>query len=288
MSHKYGVERDKPRLKTHKRERLNRCNGQAFVFKHGEANMNMPILPQESGSSNQVTMTSPEIVDFINAHRQSVATIEKPYVELHHRSFTSKVPQVLGISNAANFLASQNYGNNNTRQIYVFPKREACLMAMSYSYELQAQIFDRMTAMEEALKKPVLNLDDPAFLRQALLGYTEKVIELEHKVQVLEPKAKGLDRIADCTNVLGIREAAKVLKIGQNQLAQYLVDHKVVYRDQYSKIQAYQKSIDQKLVHVVTSAPRLTESGEKVFTQVKLTQKLITRIAKWLEQGVAA
>lgn len=251
-------------------------------------NMNMPILPQESGSSNQVTMTSPEIVDFINAHRQSVATIEKPYVELHHRSFMSKFPQVLGISNAANFLASQNYGNNNTRQIYVFPKREACLMAMSYSYELQAQIFDRMTAMEEALKKPALNLDDPAFLRQALLGYTEKVIELEHKVQVLEPKAKGLDRIADCTNVLGIREAAKVLKIGQNQLAQYLVDHKVVYRDQYSKIQAYQKSIDQKLVHVVTSAPRLTESGEKVFTQVKLTQKLITRIAKWLEQGVAA
>lgn len=46
MSHKYGVERDKPRLKTHKRERLNRCNGQAFVFKNGEAKMNMPILPQ--------------------------------------------------------------------------------------------------------------------------------------------------------------------------------------------------------------------------------------------------
>ena len=86
--------------------------------------MNMPILPQESGSSNQVTMTSPEIVDFINAHRKSVATIEKPYVELHHRSFMSKVPQVLGISNAANFLASQNYGNNNTRQIYFIDQYE--------------------------------------------------------------------------------------------------------------------------------------------------------------------
>lgn len=92
----------------------------------------MSSLTQNFDSTNQVTMTSPEIVDFINAHRQSVATIEKPYVELHHRSFMSKVPQVLGISNAANFLASQNYGNNNTRQIYVFPKREACLMAMSY------------------------------------------------------------------------------------------------------------------------------------------------------------
>lgn len=254
--------------------------------------MNMLAQIQNDNNTDQVTMSSPELVDYINAHRQEVATIEKPYKELRHDHFMAKVPQVLGEKAAPIFLGTDIYTNGTggtvQRQIYRFPKREACLMAMSYSYELQAQIFDRMTAMEEALKKPALNLDDPAFLRQALLGYTEKVIELEHKVQALEPKAKGLDRIADCTNVLGIRESAKVLKIGQNQLAQYLIDHKVVYRDQYSKIQAYQKSIDQKLVHVVTSAPRLTESGEKVFTQVKLTQKLITRIAKWLEKGVAA
>ena len=254
--------------------------------------MNMLAQIQNDNNTDQVTMSSPELVEYINAHRQEVATIEKPYKELRHDHFMAKVPQVLGEKAAPIFLGTDIYTNGTggtvQRQIYRFPKREACLMAMSYSYELQAQIFDRMTAMEEALKKPALNLDDPAFLRQALLGYTEKVIELEHKVQTLEPKAKGLDRIADCTNVLGIRESAKVLKIGQNQLAQYLIDHKVVYRDQYSKIQAYQKSIDQKLVHVVASAPRLTESGEKVFTQVILTQNLITRIAKWLEKGVAA
>ena len=44
MSHKYGVERDKPRLKTHKRERLNRCNGQAFYVQQGDNNMNHQIL----------------------------------------------------------------------------------------------------------------------------------------------------------------------------------------------------------------------------------------------------
>ena len=243
----------------------------------------MNMLAQ-TNNTDQVTMVSLELVDYINDSRKFD---EKP-VQLRHADFMAKVPKVLGGELSEKFRSVYTDTTGRTLPCYRFPKREACLMAMSYSYELQAQIFDRMTAMEEALKKPVLNLDDPEFLRQALLGYTEKVIELEHKVQVLEPKAKGLDRIADCTNVLGIREAAKVLKIGQNQLAQYLVDHKVVYRDQYSKIQAYQKSIDQKLVHVVTSAPRLTESGEKVFTQVKLTQKLITRIAKWLEQGVAA
>lgn len=31
---------------------------------------------------------------------------------------------------------------------YRLPKREACLMAMSYSYDLQAKVFDRMTALE--------------------------------------------------------------------------------------------------------------------------------------------
>ena len=246
--------------------------------------MNMLAQIQNDNNTDQVTMVSLELVDYINDSRKFD---EKP-VQLRHADFMAKVPKVLGVELSEKFRSVYTDTTGRTLPCYRFPKREACLMAMSYSYELQAQIFDRMTAMEEALKKPALNLDDPAFLRQALLGYTEKVIELEHKVQALEPKAKGLDRIADCTNVLGIRESAKVLKIGQNQLAQYLIDHKVVYRDQYSKIQAYQKSIDQKLVHVVTSAPRLTESGEKVFTQVKLTQKLITRIAKWLEKGVAA
>ena len=130
--------------------------------------MNMPILAQTSNNSNQVTMTSPEIVDFINAHRQAVATIEKPYVELHHRSFMSKVPQVLGVKDAAKFIASSFYQGNGSakleRQIYVFPKREACLMAMSYSYELQAQIFDRMTAMENhiaAQNLPSYAIEDP-------------------------------------------------------------------------------------------------------------------------------
>jgi phage antirepressor YoqD-like protein len=246
----------------------------------------MEILTQnQSENTCLVTMTSLDIVDFINAHRLET---NNRVAKLRHADFMAKVPKVLSLPLSEKFRSVYVDPTGRELPCYKFEKREACLMAMSYSYELQAQIFDRMTAMEDALKKPTLNLDDPTFLRQALLGYTEKVIELEQKVQVLEPKAKGLDRIADCIDVLGIRESAKVLKIGQNQLTQYLIDHKVVYRDQFSKIQAYQKSIDKKLVRVVASAPRLFESGEKVFTQVKLTQKLITRIAKWLEQGVAA
>lgn len=245
----------------------------------------MNMLTQENFNINEVTMSSLELVDYINESRK---LDEKP-VQLRHADFIAKVPKVLGGELSEKFRSVYTDTTGRTLPCYRFPKREACLMAMSYSYELQAQVFDRMTAMEEALKaKNSFDITNPAHLLQAIEVQAKLNIELTQKVAVLEPKAKGLDRIADCTNVLGIRESAKVLKIGQNQLVQYLIDHKVVYRDQHGKIQAYQKSIDQKLIHVVTSAPRLFESGEKVFTQVKLTQKLITRIAKWLEQGVAA
>lgn len=250
----------------------------------------MNMLTQANFNANEpvniaTSLSSLQLVQMINEHRQSIGDNSI----LRHDHFMAKVPKVLGEGGLPKFRDTYtNHQNGQKYPCYIFPKREACLMAMSYSYELQAQVFDRMTAMEEALKaqKPVeLSRMD---LIQLALAAEQENIALKQHVAVLEPKAKGLDRIADCTNVLGIRESAKVLKVGQNQLVQYLIDHKVVYRDQHGKIQAYQKSVDQKLIHVVTSAPRLFESGEKVFTQVKLTQKLITRIAKWLEQGVAA
>lgn len=130
--------------------------------------MNMLAQIQNDNNTDQVTMSSPELVDYINAHRQEVATIEKPFIELQHRSFMSKVPQVLGVEATAKFIAVDNFKNGTggtvQRQIYRFPKREACLMAMSYSYELQAQVFDRMTAMEQhiaAQNLPSYAIDDP-------------------------------------------------------------------------------------------------------------------------------
>jgi hypothetical protein len=49
-------------------------------------------------------------------------------------------------------------GNGAVRKSpgYTFPKREACLMAMSYSYELQAKVYDRMTALEEQARQPAV------------------------------------------------------------------------------------------------------------------------------------
>lgn len=221
-------------------------------------------------------MSNKDLLDLINQVRAQFD--EKP-VRLN--DFNNRIADELEGDHYETFVVKNQ--NGTITQAFELTIDQCMLIGMRESKGVRKNV---LTILKE--KQKPFDITNPAHLLQAIEIQARQNIGLQQKVQILEPKAKGLDRIADCTNVLGIRESAKVLKVGQNQLVQYLIDHKVVYRDQHGKIQAYQKSVDQKLIHVVTSAPRLFESGEKVFTQVKLTQKLITRIAKWLEQGVAA
>ena len=136
----------------------------------------MPILTQPS-STDQVTMSSLEIVDFINEYR---AKNESNPVQLRHDSFMAKVPKVLGENQSPKFIGDYKDAKGRTYPCYYFQKREACLMAMSYSYELQAQIFDRMTAMENhiaAQNLPSYAIEDP-------IERAKKWIEEEKQKQI--------------------------------------------------------------------------------------------------------
>jgi hypothetical protein len=110
-------------------------------------------------SVTAATMTSLELVDFINSHRQRQAEAvaqpfpSKGYAKLEHADFMKKAVEVLG-ANAGNFSGIYRDSRNREQQCYRFPKRESCLMAMSYSYDLQAAVFDHMTALEAALGAP--------------------------------------------------------------------------------------------------------------------------------------
>lgn len=99
-------------------------------------------------ATRAITMSSLELVDYINGQR------EDGEPELRHDHFMAKVPKVLGEGVAPNFRGYYTAGNGKKNPCYHLPKREACLMAMSYSYELQAKVFDRMTELEEAKSLP--------------------------------------------------------------------------------------------------------------------------------------
>ena len=80
-------------------------------------------------------MSSLEMVSYINSTRKVCEA------EIVHSDLLKKVQKVLG-ERGGNFSSSYQSIQNKSLPIYNFPKREAMLMAMSYSYELQAQIFD--------------------------------------------------------------------------------------------------------------------------------------------------
>lgn len=241
----------------------------------------MNMLTQDNFNINEVTMSSPEIVDFINNHRKEIATTEKPYKELRHDDFMRKVPSVLGELHAPKFIRTQTYGNNNTRHIYQFPKREACLMAMSYSYELQAQIFDRMTAMEEALKaKNSFDITNPAHLLQAIEIQAKLNIELSEKVAVLTPKAEALETIADTSNTYCLRECAKTIGIKESELIQLLINKKWIYRDSDRKLQPHAQYVLNKVFTNRTSPVIVNRNDgkERVFLHMRVTAFGLTRI----------
>ena len=68
----------------------------------------MNILAQSSNNTNQVTMSSPEIVDFINESRK----FDENPIQLRHDSFMAKVPKVLGVEVAPKFIGTSFYQGN--------------------------------------------------------------------------------------------------------------------------------------------------------------------------------
>ncbi|RON48573.1 hypothetical protein BK666_09115 [Pseudomonas frederiksbergensis] len=99
----------------------------------------MTSVPSKGGDA--VTMISLELVDFINSRRTEGAPT------LGHNDFLKKVPRVLK-KDAGKFSHIYLDSMNRRQKCYRLHKRECCLMAMSYSYELQAAVLDHMSELE--------------------------------------------------------------------------------------------------------------------------------------------
>jgi len=159
-----------------------------------------------------VTMTSLEMVDYINSQRS------EGEAELRHDHFMAKVPKVLGEGGVPRFRDTYiNPQNGQTYPCYRFPKREACLMAMSYSYDLQAKVFDRMTELEQRNAPAIPNFSSPAEAARAW------ALEYEARVHAEATKAEiGTRREATAMNTASqaTKKAAK-LEIQLDQSKEY-------------------------------------------------------------------
>lgn len=110
-----------------------------------------------------------------------------------HGDFMVKAINVLG-SAFRNFSERETYGNNNTRDILLLPEREACLMAMSYSYELQAYVFDEWQRIKNEVKQPALPTTYLEALEKLLETEKEKIAISHERDHAIKTKAEISDK----------------------------------------------------------------------------------------------
>lgn len=186
----------------------------------------MNAMVNMMSDNSEVTMTSTEIASLLGAQHGNV----RISIERLAKKNVIQLPPTQLVENL------QSLSPNNKTQVYVFSgesgKRDSIIVVAQLSPEFTAKLVDRWKELEDQVSRPAtLLLNDPHSLRSALLVYTEKVIELEHKVEEDRPKVEFHDHVTASNQWLDMSTVAKVLDfvdIGRNKLFEILRKAKVL------------------------------------------------------------
>lgn len=98
-------------------------------------------------------------------------------------------------------------------------------LVTGYSVPLRLAVVRRLNELEAQVAKPVpMNLDDPAALRGLLLGYTEKVMLLEHKVAEDAPKVRVFTKLVESKEEITFQQFCTKLNLHQKNIKPWLRD----------------------------------------------------------------
>jgi phage antirepressor YoqD-like protein len=212
------------------------------------------------------TMTTREIAELTSKRHDNVmADTAKMLLELYDEDSLLKFKDTY-----------VNAQNGVTYSQFKLPKRESLLLVSGYSLLLRVKIIDRWTELEEQVKPSNLAvmLSDPAYMRSALLEFSEKLLEQQQKLTLAAPKVEFVDKYVDSGTLKGFRQVAKVLGIKENVLREFLINNKIMYKLQ-SEWTAYQVHIDAGRFSTKTG---VTDTGHAFFSCM-FTPKGVTWLA---------
>lgn len=233
---------------------------------------------------NALTMSSREIADLVESRHDDV---KRSIERLANRGVIVQPP-------LADEPGIDAMGRTRITQVYSFSgeqgKRDSIIVVAQLSPEFTARLVDRWQELENqiARRDPMEVLNDPSAMRGLLLTYSEKVLELQDKVEEQAPKVEAHDRIADSTGTLCLRDAAKALQMQPLKLNQWMNANGWIYRrpGKGSWI-AYQDRIQSgHLTHKLTPYIDQNTGDNKVSEQVRVTGKGLTLLAKRLNVEV--
>ena len=166
--------------------------------------MNMPILPQFA--EKQKTMGTRVIAELC---------------EKEHRNVKRDCDVMFASLNLDALKFEHIYLDSMNRQQteYLLDEELTITLVTGYNIVLRNRVIKRWKELESQIAQPVIDLNNPEFLRQALLGYTEKVIQLTTENQTL---TKAIENITATENGVKFQQACKILNVKQADLAKWL------------------------------------------------------------------
>ncbi|WP_407605470.1 phage antirepressor KilAC domain-containing protein [Proteus mirabilis] len=175
---------------------------------------------------------------------------------------------------------------------YLLDRYHSEILVTGYDVKRRAAVIKRWYDLETGKAKPSIDpmvaLNDPAFLRDALISYTEKVMHLEHQVEEMKPDVDALTRIAKAEGSLCITDAAKQLQVKPKSLFDLMSHSKWIYRRIGTAWIAYQDKIQQGLLEHKVTVVKSSTGEDKQVSQVRVTAKGLSKLAKLLNTEVAA
>lgn len=218
--------------------------------------MNYPVNDQS------LTMTSREIAEVTGKQHQHVKRdIERMFSELNE--------------DVSMFGRIYTDSMNRSQIEYVLDKEHTECLVTGYSAMLRMKVIKRMHELEEKSRVPQTL---PEALRLAA-DLAEQKAELEGKLAIAAPKADFVDSYVEASGLMGFREAAKLLKVKENDFRLFLMDNYIMYK-LAGKLTPYSQHLAAGRFSVRTG-----EAGNgHAFTQVKFTPKGIQWIAGLLAE----
>lgn len=152
-------------------------------------------------------------------------------------------------------------------EYYALNKRDSLVLVARLSPEFTAAVVDRWQELEGAAPK----------LPQTFAEALRLAADQAEQIALMAPKAEFVDKYVDATGLMGFREVAKLLKVKENKLRDFVVERKIMYRLS-GRMTPYAQHIDAGRFSVKTGE---ADNGH-AFTQSKFTPKGVNWIAELL------
>lgn len=238
----------------------------------------MNMITQFSQKENR--MTNFDLFELVNEIRA-----QHGENKIRLSDFNNRIADELDGEYYENFVVQNS--NNTISTGYQLTLEQCTLVGMRESKGVRKSVLQKLKQLENHKPRELSRLE---IIEMALQAEQQK-IALQHQVQILEPKAKALDDLADSTNTYTIREVAKTIRVQEKRLVDFLIKKHWIYREntKYRRLCAYSIAVDKgTMINKVTKLISTSE-GEKAYVQARITAFGLTRLTAMVKKaGLAA